>query len=103
MKLTEHLKAIERFVLDHKPPPEIRTHLHVLEEHLEADDSLLDRIAKSDANHAAVVATMSADKAKVDKELLDLKAHEKKAMDDFLTQKAKAAQKSWARGHLKLP
>ncbi len=42
MKLIEHLKAIERFVLDHKPPPEIRTHLRLLREHLEADDSLLE-------------------------------------------------------------
>ncbi|MGD0536058.1 MAG: hypothetical protein ABSC03_00295 [Verrucomicrobiota bacterium] len=73
MKLTEHLKAIEQFVLDHKPPHEIRTHLVILQQHLEADDSLLDRIAKNDADHAAVVARLRTEKNTVDAELARLK------------------------------
>jgi len=44
--LTDRLKAIERFVLEHRPPPEIRTHLHLLSEHLEMEDSLLAKIAR---------------------------------------------------------
>lgn len=60
MKLTEHLNAIEQFVLNHRPPSEVRTHLHVLQQHLEMDDSLLDRIANKDAEIAKVTADLNA-------------------------------------------
>jgi hypothetical protein len=78
IKLAERLKAIEQFVLGHKPPPDIRTHLHVLQEYLEMEDSLLDRIATNDTSHAKIVADMlsekAAEKAAVDAEFKKLKA-----------------------------
>lgn len=89
IKLADRFKAIEQFVLEHKPPMELRTHLHLLTEHLEMEDSLLDQIAKKDASHAKVIATMSAEKAKVDEELAEMKAQKAKAEDDYL----EAAQK----------
>jgi len=67
MKLIAHLKAIEQFVLDHKPPYEIRTHLDVLQEHLEAEDSLLDRIAEKDVQISKVSAEKEAIAGELDK------------------------------------
>src|ERR1035437_6610718 len=84
MKLIEHLKIIEQFVLDHKPPREIRTHLDVLKQHLEMEDSLLDQIAEKEVAHAKIVSDMLAAKAKADNELADMKAQKAKAEDDYL-------------------
>ena len=86
MKLADELKAIEQFVLDHKPPPEIRAQIHILQEHLDADDSLLDRIAANDARLAKTVADHSA-------QLATLKAQQAEAIDRLKAQQAKVVKK----------
>lgn len=65
MKLIDHLNAVELFVLEHEPPDEIRNHLKVLQEHLEAEDATLDRNIELERLHSEKDATRATVTAKV--------------------------------------
>ncbi len=95
MKLTDRLKQIEQFALDHKPPSEVRRHFDFLLEHLEMDDSLIERMATKDADHAKMIANLKDESEKLRQENAVLQSKPQMHNDQWKKQLRERAHKLW--------